>query len=60
MDDNDIVYISHTIVLIGDWRDRLEIVRRIEHIEAEDFYSEARYYKDLNVTKITFALKRSS
>lgn len=60
MDDNDIVYISHTIVLVGDWRDRLGVVKRIEHIDAEDFYSEARYYKDLNVTKIMFNLKRRS
>lgn len=58
MDDNDIVYIARTIVLIGDWRGRLELVKRIEHIDSEDFNSEARFYKDLNVTKITFALKR--
>lgn len=60
MDDNDIVYISRTIVLIGDWRGRLELVKSIEHIDNENFYSVARYYKDLNVTKITFALKRRS
>lgn len=58
MDNNDIVYVSRTIVLIGDWRGRLELVKRIEHIDNENFYSDARYYKDLNVTKITFALKR--
>lgn len=45
MDDNDIVYISRTIVLIGDWRGRLELVKHIEHIDSEDFNSEARFIK---------------